>query len=622
MSPLRTALLLAALCPAAAWSQAPGRTHLADLADLSLEQLTRITVTSASRREESLVQAPASLFVITADDIRRSGALSLPEALRLAPNLHVARADANQYVIAARGFSDILTNKLLVLIDGRTVYTPLFSGVFWEAQNAFLPDIDRIEVITGPGTTLWGANAVNGVINVITRKASATQGAYARVGAGDDDRLAGVRFGAPLGSGHYRAHLKYVEREAAGAATGPIGDASRIGSGGFRADWGETGPRQWTLIGDVYRGEVDRAPEREFSGASLVARAVHQLEGGSRAYAQAYYDRTHRRHEASFEETLQTFDVELQHSLGRKEAHLLIWGGGYRASRDDVTNSLAQAFTPEDRTLHWANLFVQDEIALAPRLSATAGVKVERNPFTGNEWLPNLRLSWQSSPDTLVWGALSRAVRAPSRIDREVNFPGVPPFQLNASNAFESEVAYVAELGYRTQASEAVSFSATLYHHEYPNLRSVGLADGRVVFLNDVEGRTAGIEAWSTYRINPRWRITGGFVAQEFDRRVKSGRLDLGGAGLLGNSPEKMAQLRSSWSPTADIDVDVFARYVGKLQATIPAYTAADLRLAWRPTRQLEVSAVVRNAFDREHFEWQNRGIVERSFFLQLRWQT
>ena len=621
---LRTTLVLATLAPAALFAQAPTaqRIHVANLPDLSLEQLTNITVTSASRRVESLVEAPASLYVISADDIRRSGALTIPEALRLAPNLHVARADANQYVVAARGFSDILTNKLLVLIDGRTVYTPLFSGVFWEAQDTFLSDIDRIEVISGPGATLWGANAVNGVINIITKRATETVGTYARAGIGTQDGIAGIRHGGALGgNGAWRAYLKYVEREAFDAATGPIGDDSRHWSGGFRADW-RMSPGELTLQGDAYRGEVDAGPMREFSGASLKARLSRQLEGGSQLSMQAYYDRTYRKHEASFEETLDTVDVELQHSSRPRAGHVLIWGGGYRGSRDDVTNSAAQAFIPEDRRMHWANAFVQDEIALAPNVSAILGLKVERNPFTGNEWLPNLRLSWVPSRNSLVWGALSRAVRAPSRIDREVNFPGVSPFVLNASDVFESEIANVVEAGYRTQASDRITFSATLYHHDYPNLRSVGPANGVLVFRNDIEGKVTGVESWGTWRVNPQWRISGGFVVQEFDRSVKPGAVDFGGASLLGNSPERMAALRASWTPAQNVDFDVMARHVGKLQAVVPAYTAADLRLAWRPTPTLEVSGVVRNAFDREHYEWQNRGIVERSYFLHLRWQT
>jgi len=618
--PLRTACVVAALACAEAAPQNPVR--LAELADLSLEQLTHITVTSASRREEALLEAPASIYVITADDIRRSGALTIPEALRLAPNLHVARADSNQYVIAARGFSDILTNKLLVLIDGRAVYTPLFSGVFWEAQDAFLSDIDRIEVISGPGATLWGANAVNGVINITTKSAAQTQGADLRAGAGTADRLVGFRHGGALGpDGHYRVHAKYGERDEFDAATGPIGDDSRLLSAGFRADWG--GARQQvTLQGDAYRGEVDGGPKRDFSGASLRARLTRELDAASRFSVQAYYDRTERSHQASFAETLDTFDVEMQHSMRPREGQKLVWGGGYRASRDNVTNSAAQAFVPEDRRLDWANVFVQDEILLVPGLSAILGLKAERNPYTGTEWLPNVRFAWQPTRSSLVWGALSRAVRAPSRIDRELFLPGNPPFQLNGSDVFESEVANVAELGYRAQASGALSFSATLYHHEYPNLRSVGIADGRVVFRNDVEGSTSGMEGWGTYRFSHDLRVSGGFVAQEFDRKVKPGRVDLGGIGLLGNSPERTALLRASWSPTSSIDFDVLARHVGKLQTGIAAYTTADVRLAWRLTKALEISAVVRNALDREHYEWQNRGIVERTFLLQLRWRT
>jgi iron complex outermembrane receptor protein len=617
---LRAACLAAAIGGAHAWA-APEPTRLAELADLSLEQLTKITVTSASRREEALVEAPASLYVITADDIRRSGALTIPEALRLAPNLHVARGDSSQYVVAARGFSDVLTNKLLVLIDGRTVYTPLFSGVFWEAQDAFLADIDRIEVISGPGATLWGANAVNGVINIITKAASDTQGTYARAGAGGDDRIAALRYGGALpNDGHYRVFAKYSARDAFDAVTGPIGDDATQVSGGFRADW-RSAALESTLQADAYRGEVDAGPMREFSGVSLRARVERQLDAGSQLALQAYYDRTHRRHESSFEETLDTFDLEAQLSCKPWAGHMLVVGGGYRHSRDDVTNSAAQAFIPEDRTLGWGNAFVQDELALGGGLSAIFGLKVESNPYTGSEWLPNLRLAWLRN-DTLVWGAVSRGVRAPARIDRELFFPGAPPYLLTGANAFESEIANVAELGYRTQASAALSFSATGYHHRYPNLRSVGLVDGRPAFRNDIEGRVSGIEAWGTYRLSPALRVTAGIVAQDISMHVKPGAIDLGGLASLGNSPERMAQVRFSWSPTADVDFDWFTRYVGKLQSVVPAYSATDLRLAWRPTRPIELSLVLRNAFDGEHVEWQNRGLVPRSFFLHLRWQS
>ena len=595
----------------------------AELADLSLEQLTKITVTSVSRREEALIEAAASLYVITQDDIRRSGATSIPEALRLAPNLHVARADTNQYAITARGFNNILANKLLVLIDGRTVYTPLFSGVFWEAQDLVLGDIERIEVISGPGATLWGANAVNGVINIITYPASRTQGNHAYVGGGNLERGTAARHGGALGDrGHFRVYAKYFERDSRSNATGAdIGDNTRMASVGGRADWG-AGAQRFTIQGDAYRGEVERGPEREFAGGNVLARWTHLYAGGSTLRVQAYYDRTTRRHEATFREALDTLDVDLQHASRPLANHHVVWGGGYRHSRDRVENSTAQAFFPAERTLSWASVFVQDEITIAPGLSVTLGTKAERNPYVGTDWLPSAHISWHPRPSLLIWGALSRAVRAPTRFERDLFIPGRAPFVLTGSSVFESEVAKVAELGVRTQASDAVSFSATLFRQEYPNLRSVRILAGAPVFANDIEGRVQGLEAWGSWRVMPAWRITGGFVVQDVERKVRTGGVDLGGLPSLGNDAERTAQLRSNWTPRSDIDFDIGVRHVGALQTVVPAYTAVDVRVAWRPTRRLEISLTAQNAADRDYFEWQNRGLNERNVFLKFAWRS
>src|SRR5688572_28073957 len=290
-----TALLAAAVAFSALGADAATKIAAADLADLDLEQLTRISVTSVSRRAEPLIEAAASLYVITQDDIRRSGATSIPEALRLAPNLHDARADTNQYAITARGFNNTLANKMLVLIDGRTVYTPLFSGVFWESQDVVLADIERIEVISGPGATLWGANAVNGVINITTFPAGRTQGQHAYVGGGNLEQGAEIRHGGGLGGdGRFRVYAKYFERDARMTADGvDVGDNSQVFSGGGRADWG-SGADAFTVQGDAYRGEVERSPERDFSGQNIVGRWTRTLAGGSTLRAQAYYDRTRR----------------------------------------------------------------------------------------------------------------------------------------------------------------------------------------------------------------------------------------------------------------------------------------------------------------------------------------
>jgi iron complex outermembrane receptor protein len=488
----------------------------ADLADLDLEQLTRITVTSVSRRAEQLIQAAASLYVITQDDIRRSGATSIPEALRLAPNLHVARADTNQYAITARGSNNTLANKMLVLIDGRTVYTPLFSGVFWESQDLVLADIERIEVISGPGATLWGENAVNGVINIITYPAERTQGQYGYAGAGNLERGAAFRHGGAFGGdGHYRVYAKYFERDSRRTSAGAdIGDNSQMVGGGGRADWG-TGVSAFTLQGDAYQGDVDRSPEREYSGQNVVGRWTRTLDGGSTLKAQAYYDHTHRRHENSFAEDLRTLDFEVQHASKPLAGHDLVVGGGYRSSRDRVENSAAQAFIPPDATLAWSNVFAQDEIDFGERFSLTLGAKAQHNPYTGTEWLPSVRIAWRSHPDRLIWGAISRAVRAPSRLERDLFVPGRAPFALTGSPIFESEIANVVELGYRAQMTDAISFSATAFHHDYPNLRSVRIVSGAPAFANDIEGKVQGIEAWGSWRVVPNWKLTGGFVAQK-----------------------------------------------------------------------------------------------------------
>jgi iron complex outermembrane recepter protein len=613
---------IAALCVASSPAIASTR-PLADLAELSLEQLTRITVTSVSRREEALIDAAASLYVITREDIRRSAATSLPEVLRLAPNLHVARADTNQYAITARGFNNVLANKLLVLIDGRTVYTPLFSGVFWEAQEVLIADIERIEVISGPGATLWGANAVNGVINIITLPAARTLGTYAYAGVGNMERGAALRHGGAVGDdAHFRVHAKYFERDGRRSVAGvDIGDDSNVLSVGARYDWG-TGASRFTLQGDTYRGEVERSPERDFSGANVVGRWTRALDGGASLRVQSYYDRTTRRHENTFREELDTFDIEAQHASRPAAAHQLVWGAGYRHSRDRVENSAAQAFIPPNRTLNWTNVFAQDEISIAPRLSVTLGAKAERNPYSGTELLPSARLAWQHSADRLLWAAISRAVRAPTRFERDLFIPGKAPFSLTGSSIFDAEVARVVELGYRAQWSSILSFSTTLYRQEYPNLRSVRFVAGAPAFANEIEGRVHGIEAWGSWRPSPAWKITGGFVAQELERKVRPGGVDLGGLPSLGNDAERWAQLRWSWNPTVDIDVDAGARYVGALQAIVPSYTVFDVRVAWRPIPRLELSLSAQNAGDREYFEWGNRVLNDRSLFLNVSWRS
>ena len=598
-----------------------------DLADLSLEELGDVVVTSVSRRQERLASAPASIYVITRDDIRRAGVTSLPEALRLAPNLQVARADTNQYAISARGSNAVLANKLLVLIDGRVVYTPLFSGVFWEAQDTLLEDIDRIEVISGPGATLWGANAVNGVINVITRPAAATQGAVVAGGAGNLERGGFARYGAQIGSQtSFRVYGKVTDRDNSQLTDGrPIRDESEIAQVGFRVDSGDV-TRSYTVQGDVYRGQIDQAPsEREIRGANLLGRFTQSLANDSRLVVQAYYDHTFRDHPATFRESLDIVDVYLQYGFVPFESHTLLVGGGYRHARDQVTNPAIQAFLPADKNLNWSHLFLQDEIAFGQGVKATLGVKVEDNTYTGAEVMPNARIAWQPADDRLVWAALSRAVRAPSRIDREFFVPATAPFLLAGGPNFESEVANVAEIGYRASVGHRFTGSITGYWHDFDRIRSLEPRPGGLMFENKIEGRTYGVEAWAEYRPIDRWRLSAGVVRQRVKFERESDSRDTAGLPAAGNDPNGWWQLRSNVDLLENVELDVRARRMSPLpNPYVPGYTAVDFRIGWRPLRQLEASLSIQNAFDPGHAEWGsaiNRAEFERAFFVQLVWR-
>ncbi len=621
------AVMTGALACAAPAHALPGATAAADLTELTLEQLSNIVVTSASRRAEPLAAAAASIYVITADDIRGSSATTLPEVLRLAPNLDVARADANQYAISARGFNNVIANNMLVLIDGRTVYTPLFSGVFWEAQNVMLEDIERIEVISGPGATLWGANAVNGVINIITRPARDTQGGLASAGAGKLERGGAARYGGELGGGgFYRIYAKYWNRDHTELNNHtPILDAETGRQAGFRADWGGA-ERGYTVQGDVYSGSAEMAPQsRDFSGGNLLARYNRQFDNGNALRMQAYFDRTERFHKTLFHETLDTADFELQHNLSALGAHNLVWGGGYRFSRDHTDASLADRFDPADLDMKWANIFLQDEIALRPDLQLSLGAKSETNIYTGAEFLPSARLAWRPAEARLVWAALSRAVRAPSRLDRDFYTPNAPPYLITASPDFQSEVSNVAELGYRAQPYSTLTFSATAFHHMHDRLRSVTPTPGGAMFGNNIEGTTSGVESWATLQAARNWRISGGLVWMRERLHVKPGAIDAGGLGALGNDPSHWWSLRSAWDISSALRFDASVRHTGARGApNVPAYTELDARLAWRVSHSVELALVAQNLADPKHPEWGtlgNRALFSRSTFLLATWR-
>jgi iron complex outermembrane receptor protein len=612
--------------------------ELQEFDQLSLEDLANIRVTSVSKKTELLSDAAASIFVITGENIRRSGATTLPEALRLAPNLPVARVDARNYAVTARGFNSPFENKLLVLIDGRTVYSPLFSGVYWDAQDVVLEDVARIEVISGPGGTLWGANAVNGVINIITKPAGETQGSLAAIGASGNEKNGAVRYGGALDNGgHYRVYGKYADNDDTRTA-----DGTKVPTGwhrqqtGFRSDWKNTN-RDFTLQGDAYTGALHQlgTPDIGIAGANLMGRMKTRLSADSNVSLQMYWDYTERNQPGAFIEHLNTLDLQLQHSLKMGKDHEVVWGGGYRLAMDRVENGPAFGFLPGSLDMHWGNVFVQDEIALQDNLHLTTGLKLENNNYTGTEFLPTVRLAWKVTPDQLIWSAVSRAVRTPSRIDHDIYSPtnpavvgGKPQYFLAGGPDFDSEIANVLEIGYRAQPSQTVSYSATAFYSRYDKLRTLELnPDGAgAVFSNGAKGQSRGIEMWGNWQAASNWRLSAGLVAQKIETTLKPGRIDLSGAtGLATSDPSSYWMLRSSYDIAPGKEFDVTLRHTSALSnPDVPAYTTMDLRYGWKIRRDLELSIVGQNLLDRSHPEYgaaRGRSEYDRSVFIQLLWR-
>ncbi len=600
------------------------------LADMSLEQLSRIQVTSVARRRQPLGDAAASIYVITAEDIRRSGATSIPEALRLAPNLLVARADANQWAISARGFNSVLANKMLVLVDGRTVYSPLFSGVFWEVQDVLLEDVERIEVISGPGGTLWGTNAVDGVINIITRLPQDTQGLLIGATDGNTARSTEARWGGAIGSGiHYRVYGKLLERDASERANeSSVHDGSNRSAGGFRANWIHGGQGA-ALQGDLYRQSIDQAGSfRRLAGGNVMGRYGVTFPDSSSLRLQAYLDRTLRDQPGSVHDALTTIDLDFLHNLPVFGRHHVQYGAGYRRQPDEVVDfSPGFALLPPTRDQQGANLYLQDEVLLPARLQATAGFKLQYDDYTRWEALPNVRLAWKPSNEHLVWAALSRAVRAPARVDVDFFSPAAPPHVfLNGGPSFRSEVLYVAELGFRGQLTPALSYSVTGFLDRDDRLRSLTLEPGGPQFENGLKGDGRGVEAWGSYRVIVPWRLSVGLLELRRHVEVAPGHTSLAaGAATLGDDPNYRWTLRSSADLPLGGEWDVMLRRVGPLSGGVtPSYTAVDSRLGVRLPGGLTASVTGQNLFAPSHAEWGppvTRAVFDPAVLFQLEWR-
>ena len=621
-----------------------------DVAKMSVEDLMNIQVTSVSKRTQKVGDAAAAVFVVSQEDIRRSGATSIPEALRLVPGLEVARIDENKWAIGSRGFNGRFDNKLLVLIDGRSVYTPLFSGVYWNVQDVMLEDIDRIEVIRGPGATLWGANAVDGVINIITKKAKATQGAVVTAGAGNDERgSGGVRYGDKIGSNtYYRAYTKYFDWGPSEYASGMAAhDGWDMLRGGFRADWTPAGANSLTVQGDVYRsryGETLTVPslavpysstfpnDGSYSGGNILSRWNRTSEASSMSL-QMYFDNTTMADNSIFVDHQNIFDIDFQHGFRVGDSQQFVWGLGYRSLWDRNDSSFSVSLMPNQLTLNHFGAFIQDEISLVDkRLRITIGSKFEHNDFTGFEVEPNARLLWTLTPNQSIWTAVSRAVRTPAlteeglRLNSAVIPPGTPanpaPFPaivaVLGSKQFQSEDLLAYEAGYRVQATKSFSADIAAFYNNYSNLRTAepGVpslegtpipTDVLVPFIaqNKMSGGTYGVELFADWRLAPKWRVAGSYSYLQMDIHKNADSLDPTPDLPNGSSPRHQWYLRSSLDLPKHFDQDTTIRFVDKLPSLgIPSYYSLDAHLGWRPHSRVEFSIGGQNLLDNRHFEF------------------
>lgn len=633
-----------------------------DIIELSLDELLNVEITSVSKKPEKRTKAAAAIFVLTQEDIRRSGATNIPDLLRLVPGLNVARIDSHKWSITARGSAGRFANKLLVLIDGRSVYTPFFSGVYWEANDVMLEDVDRIEVIRGPGGTLWGANAVNGVINIVTKRAEDTQGGLLSVGGGTEEQGFGaIRYGGKLKEiGHYRGYLKFFNRGEGGdfvqddpaLSTGASGDDEwQMGQGGFRIDLDTSEQDQLTIQGDIYTNSSATTQDlvffsgipirriestTKYKGWNVLARWNRTLSDTSDIQLQFFYDH-YNVDDIVLDEQRNTFDLEFQHRFEVGERNEFIWGAGYRLTIDDFENTSFQSLDPDSKSDNLFSAFIQDQITLTERLKLTIGTKIEHNDYSGFEIQPSLRMAYTPNDRHTLWGAVSRAVRTPSRADRDIriNFLSVGPGTFVAifgDDNFDSEEVLSAEVGYRVAPTDTLAIDITTFYNEYENLR-LGVAGaphpegGNTILpfsiLNGGGGNSIGFEVTVDYRAKSWWfiRATYAFLDNHFETPQA-------GSQTNGDTPEQQFTLLNRFDMPHNLELDTILRFVDRLpDRGIDEYVTIDAQLTWRPREDLELTLVGRNLLEAGHPEFTPTIIftvpteVQRSVYGKITWK-
>ncbi|MBT5059233.1 MAG: TonB-dependent receptor [Gemmatimonadetes bacterium] len=641
------------------------------LADLSLDELMDLEVTLVSRRPQRVTETPAALAIITGDELRRLGVKSLPDALRLAPGFQVGQVDANKWVVASRGFAGLFANKLLVLVDGRSVYTPLFSGVFWESQGVLMEDVERLEIIRGPGGSMWGANAVNGIVNVVTREAATTPETFVHVGAGSERRQLAVRHGRPIPGGGLRIDAERIDiGRSAAAGDKPVRDDWQMQRVGLRADVDRGASDHLTVLGNVRGGSVGQSvtfvmqalpavASTKYSDADLLSYDVlgrwrHHWNDDHEFEAQVYYD-LFDRDEAVLHGRIHNADIDLQHRF-RTGAHRLVWGTGYRRTWDDFDGTFTMQLDPASRTTHLFSGFVHDDIELIPqKLALSAGTKLEHNSFSNWEWQPSVHLWGAPSEDVSVWVGMSRAVRTPSRGDHDFNaaigvvpadslFSGAPEavVTLLGSDRVEAEDLFAIDAGLRTQLGSGGFLDAALFYYKYDDLTTqepgfpYTIDEPGPPHLiapvrgdNLASGTALGIELVAEWEMSPSWQIRGSYTYLHLDVDVDLQSVTPDSNPYENDSPTHQVGLRSlgrrgPWS------LAFSGRWVAELPGplpNIPDYLTADVRISRHFAQGLEVAISGRNLLQASHREAISNTVgavptrVQREFFVSASWR-
>lgn len=639
LRPPAAALLLSSALAALPLAGQPADPTLLDPSDLkrmSVEQLLQQEIVSVSRHAEALGQTASNVFYISGDVARLTGAESLPEALRLAPTLFVAQSSSYHWGVNARGFmrTNAHSNKLLVLIDGRTAYLPLFSNVFWDSTDVFLPDLDSIEVISGPNGSSWGSNAVNGVINVRSKSARDTLGQSVKVAAGTGGLQVQARQGVRAGAnGALRVYAQHTNRRATlgpGAAEDDR-DAWHASQAGFRADWGGPEQGEFTLSGDWLSGRYDAGPQPDVrnDAGHVLLRWSRELSADSSLWWRAYYDYVKRDSSGLLTETTRTADLEFQHSLVVAPDRHVLWGANYRRICDEAEDTAGFILLPPRLWLSLAAVFAQHEASWSDeRLRLTTGLRFEHNDFTGWETQPTVRLAWQERRFT-AWLAAGRATRTPSRIEKGFFLPAAPPYVVAGGPDFVSEILHSYEVGWRGQVATGLALTATVYHHDYDNLRSVEPGPP-IVQANGVGGRSHGLEWFVDYDVTSAWRLrAGGFVMQQ-ETWIRPGGADTEGARGESSFPDYQLFLRSTFRLSDRADLWLSLRRIGAVPAAeggggaVPAYTELDAQLGWRLRPNVRMALFGRNLLDASHPEIGGRNLrreIKRVIGVSLTWE-